>query len=267
MKSGVNRDEHQEADGAGEPLIDINVEPASPGEAMPQVLGRRRRLSDVLGGDDSLQTRSRRPPLHPAHDEGRGAALPRMPAPACADPMDVQAPTATLEPPETAHEVPLEEPTVESAAPPSSPSEPTGLHTGWTLAATVGGGLLAAVVGALVWAAVTAVTGVPVTWMAIGVGLLIASTIRMVGRSPDRSLGRLAAGLSLFACLLGNCLANGALVARDIGLSAASVLIQISPGTVPKLIVATFHPLDLLFYGLAVCLCYRCSFSPSRRTD
>jgi hypothetical protein len=54
--------------------------------------------------------------------------------------------------------------------------------------------------------------------MAIGVGLLIASTIRMVGRSPDRSLGRLAAGLSLFACLLGNCLANGALVARDLAL-------------------------------------------------
>jgi len=161
----------------------------------------------------------------------------------------------------------VEEPTRESAAPASDPSEPTGLHTGRTLAAPVAGGLLAAVVGALIWAAVTAVTGVSITWMAIGVGPLIASTVRMLRRSPDRSLGRLAAGLSFFACLLGNCLANGALVARDIGLSAASVLIQISPGTVPKLIVATFHPLDLLFYGVAVCLCYRCSFSPSRRTD
>jgi hypothetical protein len=134
------------------------------------------------------------------------------------------------------------------------------LRTRQSLPLAAGGGLLAAVVGALMWAVITAATNVQVAWMAIGIALLVGGAVRVLGRGFDRSFGYLSAGLSLFGCILGNCLANCTFIAQDVGLSVTSVLAQISPGALPKLIVATFNPLDIFFYGLALYIGYCFSF-------
>jgi hypothetical protein len=267
MTPGFNdHGSHEDASKEREPLIDINTESAPDGEPVLQTMGRRRRLSEVQNPpDDSVpQAKPQRRSLSQTGQMTCEEPAPE-PLPTCAQPglIDIRSDTAVLPPSQTRSQTPTNGGTIESPAlmdPASGTQRIGGLRNRRSLWTAAAGGLPAAVVGALAWAVITAIIDVPITWMAIAVGLLIAGAVRLFGRGLDRSFGCLGAGLSLFACILGNCLANCTLIAQDIGLSVTSVLAQISPGAVPRLIVATFHPIDLLFYGLALYLAYFCSF-------
>jgi hypothetical protein len=123
-------------------------------------------------------------------------------------------------------------------------------------------GLTAAVIGAMAWALVTVATNYQIGWMAVGVGFLVGGTVRTLGRGIDKSFGYLGALLSVFGCLLGNLLSLCAVVAGQEGLSSLTVLAHIggNPALIPAALIATFHPMDLLFYGIAVYEGYRFSF-------
>ncbi len=129
-----------------------------------------------------------------------------------------------------------------------------------TLAAV--GGLLAAVIGAILWAMVIIATKYQIGWMAIPLGLLVGGTTRMLGRGFDKSFGYLGAGLSVIGCLLGNFMANCMLIAQTTELSVTAVLTHIfnDPVAIPGLMIANFHPLDVAFYGIAAYGAYRLSF-------
>jgi len=122
------------------------------------------------------------------------------------------------------------------------------------------GGLLAAAVSAMIWAVITTATNFQIGWMAVGVGFLVGGVVRVLGRGLDKPFGYLGAGLAFIGCLLGNYLSNCMFIAREVGLPVTSVLTQISVAAVPGLMIRTLHPLDLLFYGLAVYEGYRFSF-------
>ena len=68
--------------------------------------------------------------------------------------------------------------------------------------------------------------------------------------------------MSIFGCLLGNLLSLCLIVAGHEGVSPFAVLTHLGghPALLPAALVATFHPLDLLFYGIAVYEGYRFSF-------
>lgn len=121
-------------------------------------------------------------------------------------------------------------------------------------------GVLAAVVGALVWAVITVTTGFQIGWMAVGIGFLVGGTVRTLGQGIDKSFGRLGAGLALLGCLLGNFFSVCALVAQEAGVSASMVVTHINPAAIPELMIATFGPMDVLFYVIAVYEGYRFSF-------
>jgi hypothetical protein len=130
------------------------------------------------------------------------------------------------------------------------------------------GGLAAAVVGAIAWALVTAATNYQIGWMAVGVGLLVAGAVRTLGRGIDKSFGHLGVTLSVFGCLLGNLLSICMVVAsQEEGVGPLAVLAHVGghPAIIPGALIAAFHPLDLLFYGIAVYAGYR--FSIRRITD
>ncbi len=122
------------------------------------------------------------------------------------------------------------------------------------------GGLIAAVAGGLIWALITVATGYQTGWMAIGVGLLVGGTVRGLGRGLDRSFGCLGAAMSLLGCLLGNYLSICMVVASQEGLSPLTVVRHINPAMIPSMLTAAFHPMDLLFYAIAVYEGYRFSF-------
>jgi len=128
------------------------------------------------------------------------------------------------------------------------------------LSLAVIGGAAAAVAGAVIWAAVTAVTNWQIGIMAIGVGFLVGLVVRKVGRGVSSSFGVTGAVLSLAGCLLGNLLAACAIVADQQNMGYFEVLGRVDFRTAIDIMVGTFHPMDVLFYGLAVYYGYRFSF-------
>jgi len=128
-------------------------------------------------------------------------------------------------------------------------------------------GLTAAVVGAMVWALLAAATNRALGCMVIGVGLLVGGTVRTLGRGTDRSLGYVGAAATAFGCLLGHLLSICTTIAGQEGLSPLNVVTYItsSPAVIPGAMIATFHPLDLMFYGMAFYAGYRLSFRRPRR--
>jgi hypothetical protein len=128
-------------------------------------------------------------------------------------------------------------------------------------------GLIASIAGAAVWAGLTVVTGYQIGFMAIGVGFLVGFAVRAVGKGVTPVYGVIGAGLSLLGCALGNLLAVTAIVAQDQGVPFLSVLSQLDPELVQHLMVATFSPMDLLFYGIALYYGYRLSFRQLTAAD
>lgn len=120
-------------------------------------------------------------------------------------------------------------------------------------------GAVAALAGAAAWAAVTVTTNYQIGFMALGVGFLVGLAVRLAGKGIDRSFAVAGALLALAGCLLGNLLTVSQLIASEEGMELLAVLGQLSPAITLDLMVATFQPMDLLFYGLAVYEGYKLS--------
>lgn len=135
------------------------------------------------------------------------------------------------------------------------------------LTLAVVGGAVAAVVGASVWAAVTVASGMQIGWMAVGVGFLVGGAVRWLGKGIDKPFGYAGAALSLCGCLLGNLLSVYAIYARQEELPFFFVLTHANLSAIPDLLAATFHPMDLLFYAIAVYEGYRFSFRRVTQAD
>ncbi len=123
-------------------------------------------------------------------------------------------------------------------------------------------GVAAGIVGAAVWAIVTVMTQYQIGWMAVGVGFLVGYAVRLLGKGMTKTFGVLGATCALCGCVLGNVLSVCGFVSREESvpflLVAVNVLLQ--PAMIFEMLKATFSPMDLLFYGIAVYEGYRLSF-------
>jgi hypothetical protein len=216
------------------------VSVAEPTEAEPQPADtpRRRRL-----GDDNEASSSATTPEQPAQqptgrsrlgDEAPVAAAPQ--AQAQVDPTKAEALIA-------------------------------GIRAEQNLTMGVVAGAVAALVGAIVWAMVTVVTGYQIGWMAIGVGCLVGGAVRVAGKGIDKPFGYAGGALSILACVLGNLLSICAFAAHQEGIPVTAVLTHLDITAIPSVMVDTFHPMDLLFYGLAISMGYRLSFRNVTQED
>jgi hypothetical protein len=121
-------------------------------------------------------------------------------------------------------------------------------------------GFGAALLGGCAWALITVLTGYQIGWMAIGVGLLVGYSIKMFGRGVDTVFGITGAFFALLGCALGNLLSVSIVVANEAQVSATWLLSTLDVQAVKDLMTASFNPIDLLFYGLALYEGYRFSF-------
>lgn len=128
------------------------------------------------------------------------------------------------------------------------------------LAMGVMGGIAAAAIGALVWAAVTHYTEYQIGWMAVGVGFLVGLAIRHFGKGVDLSFGIAGAVLALAGCLAGNILTYCIFIAKEEGVEVTEVASQLDFSIAVEMLIDTFTPLDILFYGLAMYYGYKYSF-------
>ena len=122
------------------------------------------------------------------------------------------------------------------------------------------GGFGAAVIGAVVWAAITVATEYQIGYMAIAVGFIVGFAVRMLGKGVDQTFGISGAVLALFGCVLGNFLSIVGFAAKSEGLGYFDTLSLIDYGMVPSIMIDAFSPLDILFYGLAIYQGYKISF-------
>lgn len=120
-------------------------------------------------------------------------------------------------------------------------------------------GLVAGLVGAVLWAVITVATEMQIGYMAIAVGLMVGFAIRFAGKGFQPVFGITGAAISLLSCVLGNFFSLVGFYAKEESLNAFNVLGVIDYSVVPSIMIETFNPIDLLFYGLAVYQGYKFS--------
>ena len=116
-------------------------------------------------------------------------------------------------------------------------------------------GGLAALAGAVLWGLVTAFTHYQIGWMALGVGCLVGLAVRKAGKGIEQTFGLAGGALAFLGCLAGNVLVVYLMVG------------PLPPEKVCAILVRSFTPIDLLFYGLAVYEGYRFSFRRLSRAE
>lgn len=113
-------------------------------------------------------------------------------------------------------------------------------------------GLIASILCAIIWAAITVKTGVQIGYMAIGLGAAVGLSVRYAGKGIDPIYQFVGAGMALFGCLLGNFLSILGFASAEVGSSWIGVLDFVSIGDVLAAMVDNIHPIDFLFYGIAI---------------
>ena len=123
-------------------------------------------------------------------------------------------------------------------------------------------GICAMLVGTALWVVVTVVTNYQIGYMAVGVGLLVGFAMKYAGGGVQPHFGYIGAGLSLLGCLLGNLFTACQFLAVHEKVTFGEVVAALNPEFAYALMSATFSPMDLLFYGLAIWAGYKYSFTP-----
>ncbi len=121
-------------------------------------------------------------------------------------------------------------------------------------------GAAGAAVGAALWALITILTNVQIGWMAVAVGFLVGMAVRTFGKGIDHLFGVVGAVLALLGCGLGNLLVTCGIIASQQDMEFFEVLSKLDFQNIKELMVASFSPTDLLFYGIAVYEAYKLSF-------
>jgi hypothetical protein len=127
--------------------------------------------------------------------------------------------------------------------------------------------ILAAVLGAVLWAVITVATEYQIGYMALAVGAGVGIANRFFGRGIDQKfgiVGGIAAGLG---CVLGNFLSVVGFFANAEGLGYFETLSLIEPSAIFSIIAETTQGIDFLFYGIAIYEGYKFSFRRITKGD
>lgn len=127
------------------------------------------------------------------------------------------------------------------------------------LAFGIAAGAGAALVGAVIWAVISAITNYQIGWMAVGVGALVGIAVRWAGKGVDNTFGIAGAVISLLGCVVGNFFTIVILISRQETIPIMEILSRMNPQIFMALMKETFQVMDLLFYGLAVSTGYKLS--------
>jgi hypothetical protein len=132
----------------------------------------------------------------------------------------------------------------------------------WTLA--LGGGLLAALAGAALWAAIAASTHYAIGYMSIGIAFMVAYVFRELVGNTGKAAGIASALLALLGCVLGNYVTALVFQAPQEHTTVVDLLLSTPLPLACKIIADNFQPMDALFYVIAVSAGYRYAMRPAK---
>jgi len=137
----------------------------------------------------------------------------------------------------------------------------TQLHGQQNLPMGLVGGLVAAIIGGVLWAAITVATGFQLGLVAVGIGFLVGYAVSYLGKGITPIFGYIGAGLSLLGVVVGKYLTMVALLANVAELGYMETFTTVPFDVIKELVISNFSPIDLLFYGIAVYQGYKLSFT------
>jgi MFS family permease len=120
-------------------------------------------------------------------------------------------------------------------------------------------GIIAALVGAAIWAVITDTTGYKIGLIAVAVGFVVGFAVRVLGKGIERPYQYVGAACALLGCVLGNYFGIVGSVAADRQIDFFTELSRIPVDTAIDVMRRSFQPMDLLFYAIAVYEGYRFS--------
>lgn len=134
------------------------------------------------------------------------------------------------------------------------------VRRGYTLYAIIGG-VGAGILSAALWALITVLFKYQIGYMSIGVGFLVGFTVRYFGEGEDLVFGFIGGTISLVSCIFGNLLSQIAMYAIDKSLQFWDVITTLNYTLIPQILIESAHPMDLLFYGIAIYAGFRFSLN------
>lgn len=128
-------------------------------------------------------------------------------------------------------------------------------------------GMVATLVGAGIWAAITVATEYQIGYMAIGVGFLVAMAVKIFGKGFDPIFGYAGGVLALFGCILGNFFTVIAFASVSNNIPALEFIKNLDIGLVINVMVESFQFMDILFYSLAGYFGYKFAINQLQEED
>ena len=126
-------------------------------------------------------------------------------------------------------------------------------------AAAVPVAIMAAIAGAVLWAAFGYFSGMSLGLIAIVIGALVGYAVRGVGKGVDRKFGILGGAASALGWALGTWMCDLALLAKDAGRPILDVLGDVGLTDSVAFAFRAADAMDLLFLAIAVYEGYRFS--------
>jgi hypothetical protein len=124
----------------------------------------------------------------------------------------------------------------------------------------LGGAFAASLIGAVLWATITVVTEYQIGYMAIAIGFFVGYSVRFFGKGISTVFGVIGASFALLGCLMGNLFSLIGFFANAEGYGYFETLGMIDFSLIPEIMIESFSPMDILFYGIAIYEGYKFSF-------
>ncbi|GAA5166922.1 hypothetical protein [Viridibacterium curvum] len=113
-------------------------------------------------------------------------------------------------------------------------------------------GSIAALIGAMLWAAVTVFTGYKLGLIAVAIGYFVAFGVRSVGQGSTSAFAITGATLALLGCVLGQALSLIGFFAQEMQTDYFAALASFDFSLLPGLMQDTASAMDIVFYGIAI---------------
>jgi hypothetical protein len=120
-------------------------------------------------------------------------------------------------------------------------------------------GVVAAIVGALIWMGVTVATGMHIGYVALGIGALVGVAVRWAGKGSTPVFGVVGAVMTLVGCILGQALAEIQLAANASSVGFFQVLSVVNAGELISGVVTSSSPITYFIYAIGIYEGYKLS--------
>jgi len=127
------------------------------------------------------------------------------------------------------------------------------------MALAVAGGLAAALLGAVIWAAITVITNMEVGYVVVGIAFMVGWAVKTFGRGSETAYGIVGALCTIFGIVAGKVFTLVWLVASANSLPIIDVVSKMDWSKAANVIGTNLGPIDFIFAALALSLGFKYS--------